>query len=153
MLTGGAAPAAKRIAGELGIDTYVSQVLPAYKSEFVNNLKEEGHKVIMVGDGVNDTPALAAADVSVAMCGGSDIAREVADVTLCSDTLKELVTLRRLSTALMERINANYRFIVGFNAGLIILGAVGVIPPSTAALLHNGSTMIISGKSMTKLLR
>lgn len=153
MLTGDAEPAAKRIAGELGIDTYVSQVLPAYKSEFVNNLKEEGHKVIMVGDGVNDTPALAAADVSVAMCGGSDIAREVADVTLCSDTLKELVTLRRLSTALMERINANYRFIVGFNAGLIILGAVGVIPPSTAALLHNGSTMIISGKSMTKLLR
>ena len=153
MLTGDAEPAAKRIAGELGIDTYVSQVLPAYKSEFVNNLKEEGHKVIMVGDGVNDTPALAAADVSVAMCGGSDIAREVADVTLCSDTLRELVTLRRLSTALMERINANYRFIVGFNAGLIILGAVGVIPPSTAALLHNGSTMIISGKSMTKLLR
>ena len=153
MLTGDAEPAAKRIAGELGIDTYVSQVLPAYKSEFVNKLKEEGHKVIMVGDGVNDTPALAAADVSVAMCGGSDIAREVADVTLCSDTLRELVTLRRLSTALMERINANYRFIVGFNAGLIILGAVGVIPPSTAALLHNGSTMIISGKSMTKLLR
>ena len=140
MLTGDAEPAAKRIAGELGIDAYVSQVLPAYKSEFVNKLKEEGHKVIMVGDGVNDTPALAAADVSVAMCGGSDIAREVADVTLCSDTL-------------MERINANYRFIVGFNAGLIILGAVGVIPPSTAALLHNGSTMIISGKSMTKLLR
>lgn len=153
MLTGDAEPAAKRIAGELGIDAYVSQVLPAYKSEFVNKLKEEGHKVIMVGDGVNDTPALAAADVSVAMCGGSDIAREVADVTLCSDTLRELVTLRRLSTALMERINANYRFIVGFNAGLIILGAVGVIPPSTAALLHNGSTMIISGKSMTKLLR
>ena len=153
MLTGDAEPAAKRIAGELGIDTYVSQVLPAYKSEFVNKLKEEGHKVIMVGDGVNDTPALAAADVSVAMCGGSDIAREVADVTLCSDTLRELVTLRRLSTALMERINANYRFIVGFNAGLIILGAVGVIPPSTAALLHNGSTMIISGNSMTKLLR
>lgn len=153
MLTGDAEPAAKRIAGELGIDTYVSQVLPAYKSEFVNNLKEERHKVIMVGDGVNDTPALAAADVSVAMCGGSDIAREVADVTLCSDTLRELVTLRRLSTALMKRINANYRFIVGFNAGLIILGAVGAIPPSTAALLHNGSTMIISGKSMTKLLR
>ena len=153
MLTGDAEPAAKRIAGELGIDTYVSQVLPAFKSEFVNKLKDEGHKVIMVGDGVNDTPALAAADVSVAMCGGSDIAREVADVTLCSDTLSELVTLRKLSTALMERINANYRFIVSFNAGLIILGAAGLIPPSTAALLHNGSTMIISGKSMTKLLK
>lgn len=153
MLTGDAEPAAKRIAGELGIDTYVSQVLPAYKCEFVNKLKGEGHKVIMVGDGVNDTPALAAADVSVAMCGGSDIAREVADVTLCSDTLAELVTLRKLSTALMERINANYRFIVSFNAGLIILGAAGLIPPSTAALLHNGSTMIISGKSMTKLLK
>lgn len=153
MLTGDAEPAAKRIAGELGIDTYVSQVLPAYKCEFVNKLKDEGHKVIMVGDGVNDTPALAAADVSVAMCGGSDIAREVADVTLCSDTLSELVTLRKLSTALMERINANYRFIVSFNAGLIILGAAGLIPPSTAALLHNGSTMIISGKSMTKLLK
>lgn len=153
MLTGDAEPAAKRIAGELGIDTYVSQVLPAFKSEFVNKLKDEGHKVIMVGDGVNDTPALAAADVSVAMCGGSDIAREVADVTLCSDSLSELVTLRKLSTALMERINANYRFIVSFNAGLIILGAAGLIPPSTAALLHNGSTMIISGKSMTKLLK
>ena len=153
MLTGDAEPAAKRIAGELGINTYVSQVLPAFKSEFVNKLKDEGHKVIMVGDGVNDTPALAAADVSVAMCGGSDIAREVADVTLCSDTLSELVTLRKLSTALMERINANYRFIVSFNAGLIILGAAGLIPPSTAALLHNGSTMIISGKSMTKLLK
>lgn len=153
MLTGDAEPAAKRIAGELGIDAYVSQVLPAFKSEFVNKLKDEGHKVIMVGDGVNDTPALAAADVSVAMCGGSDIAREVADVTLCSDTLSELVTLRKLSTALMERINANYRFIVSFNAGLIILGAAGLIPPSTAALLHNGSTMIISGKSMTKLLK
>lgn len=153
MLTGDAEPAAKRIAAELGIDTYVSQVLPAFKSEFVNKLKSEGHKVIMVGDGVNDTPALAAADVSIAMCGGSDIAREVADVTLCSDSLSEIVTLRRLSTALMKRINSNYNFILGFNTGLILLGAAGMIPPATAALLHNGSTMIISGRSMTKLIR
>ncbi len=153
MLTGDSDAAAKRAADQLKPDVWVSQVLPAFKHEYVNALKAEGRRVIMVGDGVNDTPALAAADVSVAMCAGSDIAREAADITLCNDSLSELVTLRRLSCALMERINANYRFIVAFNATLIALGAVGIIPPATAALLHNGSTMLISGKSMTRLLR
>lgn len=153
MLTGDAETAAKRVAAQLGLDHYVSQVLPEHKSEYINELKRQGHKVIMVGDGVNDSPALAAADVSVAMCDGSDIAREVADITLGRDDLWELITLRRISCGLMKRISSNYRFIVGFNSLLIALGIIGVLPPATSSLLHNGSTMLIAAKSMTPLLK
>lgn len=153
MLTGDSEAAAKRVSESLGLDMYRSQVLPEDKSSFVKELQEQGHKVIMVGDGVNDTPALAAADVSVAMCGGSDIAREVADISLCEDDIANLVTLRKLSMELMKRISGNYRFIVGFNAGLIVSGVAGIISPTTSALLHNTSTMLISAKSMTKLIK
>ena len=153
MLTGDAESAAKRVAQELGIDIYRSQVLPEHKSSHIKELQDKGCKVIMVGDGVNDTPALAAADVSVAMCGGSDIAREVADITLGSDDLTALIELRKLSRGLMERINSNYRFIAGFNSLLIILGVMGVLPPATSSLMHNGSTMLIAAKSMTPLLK
>lgn len=153
MLTGDAEAAAARVAKQLGLDMYVSQVLPEHKSEYIKALQANGHKVIMVGDGVNDTPALAAANVSAAMSDGSDIAREVADITLCNDDLTGLVAVREISTRLMERIHGNYRFIVGFNAALIILGIAGVITPAASALLHNGSTMLISAKSMTKLCR
>lgn len=152
MLTGDAEAAAKRVADKLGLNMYVSQVLPEHKSEYIKALQASGHKVIMVGDGVNDTPALAAADVSVAMSDGSDIAREVADITLCNDKLYELVTLRQLSERLLNRIRSNYSFIVDFNASLIALGATGIIPATALAVLHNGSTMLISAKSMTKLL-
>ena len=153
MLTGDSEAAAKRVSESLGLDMHRSQVLPEDKSSFVKELQEQGHKVIMVGDGVNDTPALAAADVSVAMCGGSDIAREVADISLCEDDIANLVTLRKLSMELMKRISGNYRFIVGFNAGLIVSGVAGIISPATSALLHNTSTMLISAKSMTKLIK
>ncbi len=153
MLTGDAEPAAKRVADALGLNMYVSQVLPEHKSEYVNALKANNHKVIMVGDGVNDTPALAAADVSVAMSDGSDIAREVADITLMNDRLSELVTIRKISEGLMKRISQNYRGIVGFNSALLVLGATGILPPTTTAFLHNSSTMLISAKSMTKIIK
>ncbi len=151
MLTGDSEPAAKRVAESLGLDMYVSQVLPEHKSEYIDSLKLSGHKVLMVGDGINDTPALACANVSAAMCKGSDVAREVADITLTEDGLNSIVNIRQLSTALMKRINNNFNFIVEFNAGLIALGVSGIIPPSTLALLHNASTMIISANSMTSL--
>lgn len=153
MLTGDAEPAAKRVAEKLGLNMYESQVLPEHKSEYIKALQANGHKVIMIGDGINDTPGLAAADVSVAMSDGSDIAREVADITLRYDKLSELVVLRIISENLMRRISMNYRFIVGFNASLIALGITGVIPPTLSAVLHNGSTMVISAKSMTKLIK
>ncbi len=151
MLTGDAEPAAKRVAESLGLDMYISQVLPEHKCEYVKALKSNGHKVIMIGDGINDTPALAAADVSVAMGAGSDIARQVADIALTRDGLIQLVHLRRLSEALMKRINSNYGFIVGFNSALILLGISGIVTPAALALLHNGSTIIVSARSMTKL--
>ncbi len=152
MLTGDSETSAKRVADMLRLDMYASQVLPENKSEYVKSLKSNGHNVIMVGDGINDTPALACSDVSVAMSDGSDIAREVADITLVNDRLSEILTIRKISTGLMERINSNYRFIVGFNSALLILGALGIIPPTTSALLHNSSTMLITAKSMSNLL-
>lgn len=122
------------------------------KAEYIRSLKEEGHTVIMVGDGINDTPALSTADVSVSMQDSSDLARELADVTLVSSNLNELITLRKLSMNLFNRIYSNYRMIVGLNSSLIALGALGIITPSMSSLLHNGSTFAISAISTRKYL-
>ena len=153
MITGDSQKAAERTAQLLGIDTFFAQVLPEDKHRYVEKMKAEGHRVIMVGDGINDAPALAAANVSVAMSDASDIARETADVTLRSEDLRDLAELRTLSVQLMERIQANYRFIVAFNTSLLAAGFFGLLAPSTSALLHNLSTMGICAKSMTALKR
>ena len=152
MITGDGEATARAVASTIGIDRYYSQVLPEDKAAIINDLKMSGRKVIMIGDGVNDTPGLAAADVSVAMKDASDIAQEVADITLLSADLRELILLRTLSTKLLDRINTNYRFILGFNTGLLVLGQLGVLTPATSALLHNISTMGISAGSMRPLL-
>lgn len=152
MLTGDGKETARRVSEELGIDKFYSQVLPEEKANIIEQLKEEGHKVIMVGDGINDSPALAAANVSIAMSDGSDIAKEVADVALMKSGLEELVTVRLLSQGLMNRINNNYRDIVLINTSLLLLGVFGYIEPTTSALLHNVSTMVIGGKSMRPCL-
>lgn len=153
MLTGDSSSAAEKIAQHLGITEVHSQVLPEEKHSHIEQLKAEGRRVIMVGDGINDAPALAAADVSVAMSDASDIAKETADITLRGAKLTELAVLRMLSEQLMQRINSNYRFILTFNTALIALGFFGVITPSLSALLHNGSTIAICAKSMTPLLK
>ena len=153
MLTGDSSAAAEKIAQQLGITEVHAQVLPEDKHSHVEQLKSQGRCVIMVGDGINDAPALAAADVSVAMSDASDIAKETADITLRGADLTELAVLRRLSEHLMERINSNYRFILTFNTALLALGFVGVITPSMSALLHNGSTIAICVKSMGPLLK
>lgn len=153
MLTGDSEQAASRTAEMLGITQYHAQVLPEDKHRYVEELKAEGKRVIMVGDGINDAPALAAANVSVAMSDASDIAREAADITLRGANLTELATLRKLSERLMKRIHSNYRFILGFNSTLLLLGLLSVLPPATSAFLHNASTMAICAKSMTPLLK
>ena len=153
MLTGDSAAAAEKIAQQLGITEVHAQVLPEDKHSHIEKLKADGHRVIMVGDGINDAPALAAADVSVAMSDASDIAKETADITLRGAELTELAVLRNLSEQLMQRINSNYRFILVFNTALLALGFFGVITPSMSALLHNGSTIAICAKSMTPLLK
>lgn len=153
MLTGDSKSAAEIIASQLGITEFMAQVLPEEKHSFIEQLKADGNRVIMVGDGINDAPALAAADVSVAMSDASDIAKETADITIRGAELTELAVIRMLSERLMQRINANYRFIVGFNTALLLLGFGGVISPSLSALLHNASTMAICVKSMTPLLK
>lgn len=152
MLTGDGEAAAKAACESLGITEYYAQVLPEDKAGIVRSLKEQGRTVIMVGDGVNDSPALSNADVSVAMKDGSDIAKEIADITLLSENLDGLLTLRRLSKSLFERVHKNYRFILGFNTSLLLLGASGAIMPSTSAVLHNASTMLLSGMSMRPYL-
>lgn len=152
MLTGDSENAAKTIAEELGITNYQSQVLPEDKAHIIQDIKQEGHKVIMVGDGINDSPALSAADVSVAMRNSSDIAREVADISLLSDDLYDLITLRLLSVGMIDKINNNYRHIVMFNSTLIGLGILGVISPGTSSLLHNLSTMLFGLKSTKSVL-
>jgi heavy metal translocating P-type ATPase len=152
MLTGDSKKAAEITAQKLGISKCYAQVLPEDKHRYVEQLKADGAKVIMVGDGINDAPALAAANVSVAMSDASDIAREAADITLRSSDLTELVALRKLSERLMERINGNYRFIVGFNSALLISGLAGILTPSMSAFLHNASTMLICAKSMKPLM-
>lgn len=152
MLTGDSERTAAAIAAQVGVDEYRSEVLPEDKANFVEAERKAGHAVIMLGDGINDSPALSAADVGIAVNSGAAIAREIADVTIAADDLFELVNLRKLSDALMKRIHSNYRFVIGFNGALIGLGAVGVLQPATSALLHNASTLGVSLRSMTNLL-
>ena len=152
MMTGDNRKTAQAVAREVGVDQFFAEVLPEDKANFVRQEKAAGRKVIMIGDGVNDTPALSEADVGIAINTGAAIAREVADITVGADDHYSLLILKRLSDALMARIHGNYRKIIGFNLMLIVLGVIGVLPPATSALLHNASTLAISLKSMTNLL-
>lgn len=152
MMTGDSERTASSIAARVGVDEYYSEVLPEDKAGFVEREKAAGRKVIMIGDGINDSPALSAADVGIAISDGAEIAREIADVTVGADDLYEIVTLKAISNGLMKRIHKNYRVIVGFNTGLIAAGVAGAIQPTTSALLHNTSTLVISLKSMQNLL-
>ena len=152
MMTGDNRRTAESVAQTVGVDQVYAEVLPEDKAEFIRKARAEGHVVIMVGDGVNDSPALSEADVGIAISTGAAIAREIADITVASEDLRALVTLRALSCQLMRRIHRNYRFIIGFNCALIVLGVAGILPPTTSALLHNMSTLGISLKSMTDLL-
>ena len=152
MMTGDSERTAASIARRVGVDEYYSEVLPEDKARFVEKEKEAGRKVIMIGDGINDSPALSAADAGIAISDGAEIAREIADITIAADDLRVIVTLKRLANAMMKRIQCNYRGIVGINSGLIALGVGGVIQPTTSALLHNTSTLAISLKSMQDLL-
>lgn len=152
MMTGDSERTASVIAKKVGVDEYYAEVLPEDKAAFVEKEKDKGRKVIMIGDGINDSPALSAANVGIAISDGAEIAREIADITVGSDNLYQIVTLKYISNALMKRIKSNYRKIVGFNSGLIALGVAGVLPPTTTALLHNGSTILISVNSMKNLL-
>ncbi len=153
MMTGDSEHIASVIAKRIGVDEYYSEVLPEDKAGFVEREKKKGSKVIMIGDGINDSPALSASDVGIAISDGAEIAREVSDITIGADNLYEIVTLKQLSNALMKRIQKNYKVIVGFNTMLIVLGVMGVISPTTSALLHNTSTLTISLKSMENLLK
>ena len=152
MMTGDSDRIAGAIAGTVGVDEYYTEVLPEDKAKFVEQEKQAGQMGIMIGDGINDSSALSAADVGIAISEGAQIAREIADVTIGADNLQEVATLKELSNALMARIRKNYRMIVGINTGLIVLGVAGIIPPTTSALLHNTSTLWISTKSMKNLL-
>lgn len=152
MMTGDSARTAASVAQSVGVDEYYAEVLPEDKAGFVEREKAAGHKVIMIGDGINDSPALSAADAGVAISDGAEIAREIADITIAADDLREIVTLKRLANEMMKRIHRNYREIVGINAGLIALGVAGVILPTASALLHNTSTLLISLRSMGNLL-
>lgn len=152
MMTGDSERTASVIAKKVGVDEYYAEVLPEDKAAFVEREKAKGRKVIMIGDGINDSPALSAANVGIAISDGAEIAREIADITVGSDDLYQIVTLKYISNALLKRIKSNYRKIVGFNSGLIALGVAGVLPPTTTALLHNGSTILISVNSMKNLL-
>ena len=152
MMTGDSDRIAANIAQKAGVDAYYSEVLPEDKADFVEQEKKAGHKVIMVGDGINDSPALSAADVGIAISEGAEIAREIADVTIAADDLREIITLKKISNALMKRIDRNYKVIVGFNTALILFGVGGVLQPTMSALLHNTSTILISLKSMENLL-
>jgi heavy metal translocating P-type ATPase len=153
MLTGDSERTAAAIAAQVGIDEFRAEVLPEDKAGFIQAEQARGRTVVMVGDGINDAPALSLADVGIAIGHGAAIAREVADITIQAEDLEELVYLKKLSDALMRRISRNYRFILGFNGGLIGLGALGILPPATSALLHNGSTVLLSVNSMTPVLR
>lgn len=152
MMTGDSDRIAANIAQKAGVDAYYSEVLPEDKANFVEQEKKAGHKVIMVGDGINDSPALSAADVGIAISEGAEIAREIADVTIAADDLREIITLKKISNALMKRIDRNYKVIAVFNTALILFGVGGVLQPTMSALLHNTSTILISLKSMENLL-
>ena len=152
MLTGDSPRTAAAIAEQLGVDDFQAGVLPSDKADYVAALRREGHTVLMVGDGINDSPALSEADAGIAISDGAAIAREIADITIAADSLWELVRLRQLAMALMRRIQNNYRFVIGFNGALIGLGVAGVLPPATSAMLHNLSTIGVSMRSMTNLL-
>lgn len=151
MLTGDSYRTAAAIAAQVGVDDFRAGVLPADKAEYVARLRREGHTVLMVGDGINDSPALSEADAGIAISDGAAIAREIADITIAADSLWELVELRRIAMALMARIHSNYRFVIGFNGTLIALGVAGVLPPATSATLHNLSTLGVSQRSMGRL--
>ena len=152
MMTGDSERTAGAIAKRVGVDEYYSEVLPEDKASFIEKEKKAGRKVVMIGDGINDSPALSAADVGIAISDGAELAREIADVTVGADNLYEIVTLKAISNGLMKRIHKNYRTIVGFNSGLIVLGVAGVLAPTTSAMLHNTSTLLISLKSMENVL-
>ena len=151
MLTGDSQRTAAAIAAQAGVDDFRAEVLPADKAAYVAQLRREGHTVLMVGDGINDSPALSEADAGIAVSDGAAIAREIADITIAADNLWELVELRRISMALMERIHSNYRFVIGFNGALIALGVLGFLPPAVSAMLHNLSTLGVSLRSMSCL--
>ena len=152
MMTGDSERTAKAVAEKLGIDEYHAEVMPEDKAMFIEKMQTDGNSVIMVGDGINDSPALSKADVGIAISSGAAIAREIADITVSSDDLNSLVTLKKISNLLMARIRSNYRSIMSFNTALIVLGVVGIIPPTTSAFLHNTSTLVFTLKSMTKLM-
>ena len=152
MMTGDSERTAATIAKRVGVDEYYAEVLPEDKANFVEKEKSEGRKVIMIGDGINDSPALSAADAGIAISDGAEIAREIADITIAADDLREVVTLKLLSNLMLKRIHRNYRSIVGINSGLIVLGVTGMIQPTMSALLHNTSTLLISLRSMRNLL-
>ena len=152
MMTGDSERTARAIAGQVGVDHYFAEVLPEDKANFVQKAKADGHTVVMIGDGINDSPALSAADIGIAINSGAAIAREIADVTIKADSLEELVTLKAIANALQKRVGSNYRFVLSFNSALILLGALGILPPATSAMLHNLSTLGIGLRSMTDLL-
>ena len=152
MMTGDNERTAAVIAKEVGVDEYFAEVLPEDKARFVEQEKAAGRTVVMIGDGINDSPALSAADVGIAISDGAAIAREIADITIAADDLFELVLLKMTANGLLKRTDGNYRFVLGFNGTLIVLGAAGILPPATSALLHNLSTLGISIRSMTNLL-
>lgn len=152
MMTGDSERVAGSIAERVGVDEYYAEVLPEDKAEFIEKEKRQGRTVMMIGDGINDSPALSAADVGIAISDGAEIAREIADVTIGADSLYEIITLKALCNALVKRIGKNYRVIVGFNTGLILLGVGGILQSGTSAMLHNTSTLVISLRSMQNLL-
>lgn len=151
MMTGDSKRTAENVAATLELDRFYAEVLPEEKAQFVKTAKAEGHRVVMVGDGINDSPALSEADAGIAIAEGADIAREIADITISARDLHQLIVLKELSNLLMKRVNFNYDFVVSFNAALIALGVAGILPPATTALLHNGSTIALSLHSMTNL--
>ena len=152
MMTGDSERTAAAIAKQVGVDHFFAEVLPEDKANFVQQAKAEGHTVVMIGDGINDSPALSAADIGIAINSGAAIAREIADVTIKADSLEELVALKAIANAMQKRVHANYRFVLSFNSALILLGALGILQPASSAMLHNLSTIGISLKSMTNLL-